>query len=316
MKLDYRRIDPELAPVLDALPKHFGQITRENLITVREELAAQRVVSEDPDVEVDLRTIPGPNGEVPVYIYRSPGNDRGSGDAPQAGLLWLHGGGYILGSGEDDRAQKIAKTLKCTVVSVDYRLAPEHPFPAGPEDCYAALLWMAEHAGELGIDSGRLAIGGASAGGGMAAGVALMNRDRGGPALAFQLLLYPMIDNLHATPSGQIENHPIWDRAMSFRAWEMYLGGEPGMSASAYAAAMRADDLTGLPPGYVCVGAEDLFRDEDIGYARRLNDAGVACELAVFPGMYHGADVFVPQAQISQHLQQSFLDALKRGVSG
>ncbi len=145
----------------------------------------------------------------------------------------------------------------------------------------------------------------------MTAGVVLMARDRGGPALCFQLLIYPMIDNLHDTPSGQFTNHLVWSRSTSFAAWEMYLGGVPGVDASPYACASRAQDLTGLPPAYVCVGAEDLFRDEDVDYARRLIANGVPCELAVYPGMFHGADGFIPGARISQRLRAGFMLALK-----
>ena len=137
-----------------------------------------------------------------------------------------------------------------------------------------------------------------------------MNRDRAKHALKLQLLLYPMIDNLHATESGRYENHPIWNQGTSFRAWEMYLDGEPGTAASPYAAAARAEDLRGLPPAYVCVGSEDLFRDEDVAYAQRLMKADVPCELAVFPGLYHGGDMFVPNAAISRRLMRSVLAAL------
>ena len=171
---------------------------------------------------------------------------------------------------------------------------------------------MIENAAELNVDPSRVAIGGASAGGGMAAGLALMLRDRGGPEIAFQLLLYPMIDNLHDTPSGQYTNHPVWNQKTSFASWEMYLDGTPGKDASAYAAAARATDLSGLPPAYICVGAEDLFRDEDIDYARRLIAAGVACELSVYPGLFHGGDSFMPQAAVSQRLEMSFLHALRQ----
>ncbi|MCC5887601.1 MAG: alpha/beta hydrolase [Gammaproteobacteria bacterium] len=309
MELDYARLDPELAAALEALPPNFGRIDRGNLQQVREVMAAQRVAPPaGGSVVVDRRRLPGPDGEVPVLIYRRPA------ESVQSALLWIHGGGYILGTAEDERARLIAESLDCVVVSVDYRLAPEHPFPAGPEDCHAALLWMVENAAELSIDRERIAIGGASAGGGMAAGVALMNRDRSGPHLCMQLLLYPMIDNLHATPSGRYVNHPVWNRQTSFNAWEMYLDGTPGAEASPYAAASRADDLTGLPPAYICVGSEDLFRDEDIEYARRLLDADVPCELAVFPGLYHGGDVFVPQARISRRLTGSVLSALAFGL--
>ncbi len=304
MELDLDRIDPELAPVLAALPPELANITRDNIASIREMMGARPVEAPPSTARMEKRRIPSPAGEVPVVIYRreSPGI--------QAGLLWIHGGGYLFGSAEDDRARGIAEQLDCTVVSVDYRLAPEDPFPAGPEDCHAALLWMIENAAALQIDPARIAIGGASAGGGMAAGLALMNRDRRGPELACQLLLYPMIDNLHDTPSGRYTNHPVWNQRTSFNAWEMYLDGVPGKDASPYAAAARATDLSGLPPAYVCVGALDLFRDEDIEYARRLIAADVPCELSVYPGLFHGGDSFMPQAAVSQRLERGFLHAL------
>ncbi len=304
MELDYDRLDPELTPVLDLLPAALANITRSNIVVLRETMDEQRPETPATSVEIEKHVVPTPDGDVPVFVYRR------ESVAPQAALLWIHGGGYILGSAEDDRARMIADSLECTVVSVDYRLAPEHPFPAGPEDCQAALLWTVEHAAQLNIDAKRLAVGGASAGGGMAAGVALMNRDRGGPELAMQLLLYPMIDNLHDTGSGQITNHPVWNQRTSFSAWEMYLNGVPGEKASPYAAATSATELSGLPPAYICVGAEDLFRDENIEYARRLMAAGVACELSVYPGLFHGGDSLAPHAAVSQRLEQGFVHAL------
>jgi acetyl esterase/lipase len=178
------------------------------------------------------------------------------------------------------------------------------------EDAHAGLIWLAENAGTLGVDPERIAIAGLSAGAGLAAGLGLLNRDRSGPTVAFQLLLSPMIDNLHDTDSGRIVNHPVWSRQTSLNAWEMYLDGTPGPDASPYAAASRARDLAALPAAYVSVGSEDLFRDECIDYARRLHDHGVATELAVFPGMYHAAENFAPQARVSQRLRQSYLRAL------
>ncbi len=161
----------------------------------------------------------------------------------------------------------------------------------------------------------RVALGGASAGAGMAAGVALMNRDRDNFNLCLQLLLYPMIDNLHATDSGGIENHPIWNQQTSFNAWEMYLGGTQKEQASPYAAAMRAESLTGLPPAYISVGTEDLFRDEDMAYASRLINAGIPTELAVLPGIYHAAEGFVPDAPVSQRLTAGFMTALSHALT-
>lgn len=309
MELDYARLDAELLPALESFPAL--DLDRSNIARMRDLLAAQPRPPSAVDVQEDRRTIPTDDGEVDVFVYRK--SDRPN----QPGMLWIHGGGYILGSAEDERARIIADHCDCSVFSVDYRLAPEHPFPAGPNDCYATLRWMVSDAESLGIDPDNLAIGGASAGGGMAAGVVLMNRDMDNIPLKLQLLLYPMIDNLHATDSGKYVNHPVWKQQTSFNAWEMYLDGEPGEDASPYAAASRAADLSGLPPAYVCVGSEDLFRDEDIEYAQRLIAAGVPTELAVYPGLYHGADSFVPDAAISRRLNQAFLralnDALNRG---
>ena len=304
MELEFDQLDPELAVILPSLPAALADIHRGNVAEVRAMMASQPAPEIETQVVLSERTIPGPDGDIPLVTYRRPS------DAAQPCLLWIHGGGYLFGSARDDRARRIAEQLDCTVISVDYRLAPEHPFPAGPEDCFTALQWVVEHASELQIDASRLAIGGASAGGGMAAGLALMNRDRGGPEIRFQLLLYPMIDNLHDTPSGRWTNNPVWNRKTSFNAWEMYLDGEPGEAASPYAAATRATDLTGLPPAYICVGGADLFRDEDIEYARRLMAAGIPCELSVYPGLFHGGDMFMPQAKVSQRLERGVIHAL------
>ena len=308
VELDYNRIDPQLRPALEAFPTL--EITRQNIAQIRTALADFN----PPDVEPlslleGKSSIRSNHGEVDIYVYRK--TDR----TDQPAVLWIHGGGYILGTGEDETAKGIAHHCDCTVFSVDYRLAPEHPFPAGPEDCYAALRWIMSDACEYSVDARRVAIGGASAGGGMSAGVALMNRDRDKFPLRLQLLLYPMIDNLHDTPSGRITNHPVWNQQTSFNAWEMYLDGTPGEAASPYAAATRAGNLEGLPAAYVCVGTEDLFRDEDIDYAMRLNAAGVATELAVFPGLYHGADAFVATADVSQRLRKSYLNALSDALN-
>lgn len=306
MKLDYDKIDNELISVLDDFPAL--EINRENIVQLREILAAQPSAPSPVTVMESKETIATSDGDLDLYVYRK--SDR----AGQPVVIWVHGGGYVLGSAEDDRAKVIADHCDCTVFSVDYRLAPEHPFPAGVEDCYATLVWIMSGNAPYDLDTSRVAIGGASAGAGMAAGVVLANRDRENYPLCLQLLLYPMIDNLHATASGQYDNHPVWKQETSFSAWEMYLDGTPGEEASPYAAATRAKDLSGLPPAYLCVGSEDLFRDEDIEYAQRLINAGIPTELAVFPGLYHAAESFVPSARVSKRLTSSFLTALDHAL--
>ena len=307
MLLDYKRIDPELLPGLKTFPAL--DLDRENIAKMRGLLAARPQPAASVHVLSDKKSIDTEDGTVDVYIYRKTEQPN------QPAVLWIHGGGYILGNAIDERAKIIADHCNCTVFSVDYRLAPEHPFPAGPNDCYATLAWIMNDANALGIDKNRVAIGGASAGSGMAAGVALMNRDRDNFPLQLQLLLYPMIDNLHATGSGKLENHPVWKQSTSFNAWEMYLDGVPGKQASPYAAATRATDLTGLPPAYICVGSEDLFRDENMDYAHRLITAGVPCEFSIYPGLYHGADSFIPTAKVSRRLNHAFLHALDHALS-
>lgn len=300
--LDYDKIDPALRPILESFPAL--DLNRDNIVRMREVIASRPAQRASVDVEEAIVSCPSDDGDIRLYVY------HGSNEPNRPALLWIHGGGYIMGSAEDDRARIIAAKLKCTVFSVEYRIAPEHPFPAGPNDCYAALRWIYANSASFGIDPNNIAIGGASAGSGMAAGVALMNRDNDNIPLRLQLLLYPMIDNLHATPSGQIDNHPIWKQSTSFNAWEMYLDGTPGENASPYAAASRATDLAGLPPAYICVGSEDLFRDEDLAYANRLIAADVPCELAVFPGVFHGGESFAPKAAVSQRMITSYMTAL------
>lgn len=308
-------IDPELRPALD-FPEELGAQLRENPAAVRaafNEMGRAAAAALPPsDVQITEYSIPGPDGDVPIVIYTPPSAQ------PMPGLLWVHGGGYLLGSARDDAVcVPLARHVGCAIISVDYRLAPEHPFPAGTEDCYAALVWMAQQAESIGIDPARLAIGGASAGGGLTAGLALLNRDRGGPALVFQLLLYPMIDDRHDTPAGHaVTFRKVWNREISLYAWQLYLGEAYGSdSVSPYAAAWRATDVRNLPPAYLCVGTLDLFRDENIGYAQRLMAADVPVELAVYPGMTHGAEGLVPDAAISQRMRAGYMDALKRALS-
>ena len=264
-------------------------------------------------VTTEDRKIPGPDGDpaVAVRIYRP---ENRSGNLPA--LLWIHGGGYMLGNIEQDDFSVREMTLAgdCVTVSVEYRLAPENPFSAPLEDCYAALKWLARNAGKLGVDQKRIAIGGASAGGGLAAGLALLARERGEIDIMFQFLIYPMIDDRNIAPPGDdLPDSLFWTRESNKIGWRSYLGCEPGIDGiSCYAAASRATDLAGLPPAYITVGEIDLFAQEDIDYARKLIDAGVCTELHVYPGGCHAFDMMAPDAAISRQFADDFNRALKR----
>lgn len=235
-------------------------------------------------------------------------------------LYWVHGGGLVLGNLDlDDRLLSTwSLLLRCAAVSVDYRLAPENPHPAPVEDCYAGLVWTTEQAHALGIDASRVVLGGASAGGGLAAATALLSRDRGGPKAALQLLIYPMLDDRNVTPSSH-ENLPagVWDRSSNISAWRAFLGESFGTDeVSPYAAPARATDLSDLPPAYIDVGTADLFRDEIIDYAQRLMQAGVPTALHVYPGAYHGWELAAPRAPITLAARTLRVDALRRALHG
>ena len=264
-------------------------------------LAAARRLLENPSqvragVEMEQHRIEGPAGapSVSVFVYTPAQGGAGASGGRAGAVLWTHGGGFVAGKAHVDHAlcSRMAAELGCVVVSVDYRLAPEDPFPAGLEDCYAALRWTASHADEWGFDSSRIAVAGASAGGGMAASLAQLALDRGEVPLVFQLLVYPMLDDrttLRREHDGR--GRHVWTPRSNRWAWTQYLGREPqAATAAPYAAAARREDLTGLPPAWIGVGDLDLFHDEDLAYAERLRAAGVECETHVVPGMFHGAD--------------------------
>jgi acetyl esterase/lipase len=313
-------IDPESRVPLDALlgflPGGFNAIP--DIVARRATVAqilASMPVPPNPNVETEDRTVPGPDGDpdVTVRIYRPVGTSASTATLP--GIYYIHGGGMVLGdvAGEDATASTLCEQVGAVVVSVEYRLAPEHPHPAPVEDCYAGLTWTAKNAAELGIDPTRLAVYGGSAGGGLALGTVLLARDRGGPALAFMMPIYPMIDDTNTTASSQeITDIGIWDRAGNIEAWSWYLGGKP---ADQYAAPTRATDLSGLPPAFIDVGTVDMFRDEDIAFATRLMQAGVPCELHVNPGSYHASEVFAPDAALSRRIWAMRVDALRRALA-
>jgi acetyl esterase/lipase len=310
-------IDPDvrepLDQLLEALPGGFNAIP--DIVqrrTVAAELLAALEIPPNPNVAAEDRMVPGPDGapDIRVRIYRPV---DATGTLP--GIYYIHGGGMILGNieEEDPVAAAVCEHVDAVVVSVEYRLAPEHPHPAQVEDCYAGLVWMARNAAELRFNPDRLAIYGGSAGGGLTIATSMLARDRGFPALRFQMPIYPMIDDRNETPSShEISDIGVWDRAGNIEAWKWYLGdGKPDQ----YAAPARAEDLAGLPPTFIDVGTVDLFRDEDIAFAQRLMAAGVPTELHVTPGAYHSAEILAPAAPLSERIWARRYEALRRGLA-
>ncbi len=233
----------------------------------------------------------------------------------------IHGGGFVIGSVEAEHAGAALTAIDtgAVVVSVDYRLAPEHPYPAGVHDCYAALSYLHAEADALGVDPARVALSGASAGGGLAAATALLARDRGGPPVCFQLLAIPELDDRLQTGSMQtFVDSPLWNRPLAVQSWQAYLGPLYGSAdVPAYAAPARADDLAGLPPAYISTAENDPLRDEGITYAQRLLQAGVSVELHQFPGTFHGS-ALVTSAAVSKRAQRESALVLRQalGVEG
>lgn len=249
-------------------------------------------------------------GDISVRVYGA-----ASTDAPRAALLWIHGGGFVFGHpGQEDRfCLRVARDLDVIVASVDHRLAPEHPFPTPTDDCHDALVWLA---GRSDVDADRIAIGGASAGGGLAASLALLARERAEVSPAFQLLRYPMLDDRTVGRTHVNEpNFRLWNSRSNRFGWESYLATEPGgPGVSPIAAPARHDDLSGLPPAWIGVGTLDLFHDEDLAYADRLEAAGVSCERVVVEGAFHGFDA-IRKSGVAQGFEAAQIEALKRGLS-
>jgi acetyl esterase/lipase len=313
-------IDPELAAMIDMLPKMDLADPVAARRAFEEILVAIRIdIPRIETLEIEDRAVPGweDDPDVPVRIYRP----AGAAAARVPGILMIHGGGFVIGSVEAEHAGAALTAIGtgAVVVSVDYRLAPEHPYPAGLHDCYAALRYLHAEADALGVDPARVALTGASAGGGLAAATALFARDRGGPAVCFQLLQIPELDDRLATASMQaFVDSPMWNRPLAVQSWQAYLGPLFGSDdVPAYAAPARADDLSGLPPAYVSTAENDPLRDEGITYAQRLLQAGVSVELHQFPGTFHGS-ALVTSAAVSKRAQRESALVLRQalGIEG
>lgn len=313
--------DPQLAAALDGFNQlipgglNLDDIPGTRVFLDELNIAMAAEIPEIPGVVTDDHFAPGPQGgpDVLVRIYQPE-------DRPDTlpALLWIHGGGYVLGNVEADdlKAKSMSLGINCVVASVEYRLAPEHPFPAPLEDCYAALKWLADNAAQFGVDNERIAIGGASAGGGLAAGLGLLARDRGEVKVAYQLLIYPMIDDRNvAQVSDEHPDTAVWSRANNLGGWRAYLGQDPGGEGiSPYAAAARVEDVSGLPPTYIGVGTPDLFRDENFAYAQRLMTAGVPTEFHVYPDGFHGFDGFAPDSDAAQRFVAEQMGLVARAL--
>ncbi|WP_082310451.1 alpha/beta hydrolase [Nonomuraea sp. SBT364] len=297
-------MDPELEAFIPLLPRpDYADAVAERRIVAA--LVASLPAPDISGMEVTDRRVPA-TPEVPVRIYRP--------HTAQGAIVWMHGGGCIVGDLDTEHpwAGRLAAGAGTVVVSVGFRLAPEHPFPAALDDCYAVLLWLAENAADLGVDPERIAVGGMSAGGGLAAGLALRARDEQGPPIRFQLLNQPGLDDRQETWSSR--NFTGTPRATSesvATAWRSYLGGAP---ATPNAATARAADLSGLPPAYISTAEFDPVRDEAIDYALRLLRAGVPVELHQWPGTFHGSHAIL-SAEVSQRQNTELFAALRRALA-
>jgi acetyl esterase/lipase len=300
-------LDPEVATATELIP--FDEVNADILASLRGMLPVELPLSDAVERTDDV--VPG-DPDVPVRVHRAKGAE---GALPC--VYSMHGGGYVIGSNvmDDLLFDDLCPKLGVVGVSVDYRLAPETPYPGPLEDCYQGLRWTYEHADELGIDPGCIGVRGVSAGGGLAAALALLARDRGEVPVAFQLLDSPMLDDRQRTASSRQDGLPVWSRGSNTFGWKSYLGDLYGRDdVPATAAPARATDLSGLPPAFVSVGAVDGFRDEDVDFALRLNQAGVPAELHVYPGACHGFNLLAPGAPVAKQCNRDMEEWLRGQV--
>ena len=310
-----RNYDPDLRTLIPLLPTVSDFSTTGDVQKAREMgFAVQIPTDPNPDVLVTDMTVPGQGNQpqVEVRVYRP----RATPEEPRPAVFEIHGGGFLVGSKDmmDPWCQRVCSELDVVVVSTDYRLAPEHPFPAGVEDCYHALCWTGAQAESLGINPERMAIAGQSAGGGLAAACALMARDRKGPDLCFQLLEIPELDDRLETDSmKQFTDTPLWNRPNAVWSWRHYLGPDHSGPVSSYAAPARETNLQDLPPAYISTMEFDPLRDEGILYALGLMRAGVRTELHAYPGTFHGSSL-APSAKSSVQIARDALESLGRAL--
>ncbi len=304
-------VDPQILPMIDAMP--LREFDLASLPQIRIETEDRFKFLGEPPLSAEVRVIDGPGGPLEIYWF-----DPAAGTTGRPALLHIHGGGMIIGSasGMQIGPSAMALALGIPVASVEYRLAPETPFPGPQEDCLAALLWLASSDATLGVDSKRIGIIGESAGAGLAAAVALMARDQDGPQLAAQFLIYPMLDHRTGSEDCRHQNRHtgefIWTRASNRFGWEALRGEYAADDArKGWFSPSLADDLAGLPPTWIGTGSLDLFFDEDLDYARRLVDAGVPVELHSYPGAIHAFNMMA-DAHIAQCFNRDLMSAIGR----
>ena len=316
------QIDPELQPALDQMKQALGStsldfndlnaarqihaaLTRQAIDESKEipGMLFERQSIHDVDLDIDVR----------VETYRPASTQE-----VLPAILYIHGGGYVSGTADQAQAKlaEWAASLKAFVVSVDYRLAPEHPFPAGLHDCFAVLRWLFEYAGGLHLDPHKIIVAGDSAGGGLAAGLALYARDHSEIPIAMQLLVYPMLDHTNVEPAdNKRADTVIWSRENNRFGWQAYLGSGVEPEMMPYAVPATADNLYGLPPAFIPVGDQDLFLRENQVYAERLRESGVEAECRVYPGGYHAFANLAPEAAVSRKFTQDIHQALRTAIS-
>jgi acetyl esterase len=310
------QFDPDLLPIIAVLPG----LDISDVSLARAGMAEQRsqrpAFQAPPDVVIAKHSIPSAFDDTVIALWSFAPR---AGAASLPGVVYIHGGGFVLGdvAGDAEWPAQIAQEIGAYVISVEYRLAPEYPYPAAVEDCYSALRWMFEGHQDLGVDPARIALAGRSAGAGLAAGVALMNRDRDAYPVCFQLLEIPELDDRLGTPSARAyTDTPIWNHDNAVRSWDYYLGKDRDrQDVPPYAAPARAESLSGLPPTFVSVAQFDPLRDEGISYASRLAEAGVLTDLRLYSGTFHGSIGAAPDAAVTKSMRHDRLEALRRALA-